>query len=407
MTQYLVFDNQRTGGIGTQKELVVNWSNVKYMQWVNTTSFKLVLNSGAALLFTVSAGTPTAVINSIQDVVKSQASGRILKVKPTSINAFQLSGITYASSLTGVPSTINSNFQTLIVGSSPSYDEGRNIGYGWGTMGSITTSARKNVAFGYDCLQNCNDEYNVAVGYEALKQHYDVLFNIAIGYDCMTGSGESEGAANNNNVFIGAQSGRDIDAGCSSNVGVGRSTLGNLNQNGSPGSFNTAIGNSAGNTLNSGDNNTMIGSSAYSSAGTVNNEFTLGNSSVAVLRCQQTTITALSDQRDKTSVEDLPYGLDFIDSLKPKKFVWDNRAEKRFVDDAEGNIIEEEYFSANKGKKDIGFIAQELQTVDDEFLNLVYDSNPERLEASYGKLIPVLVKAIQELKAELDKKQDK
>jgi hypothetical protein len=33
---------------------------------------------------------------------------------------------------------------------------------------------------------------------------------------------------------------------------------------------------------------------------------------------------------------------------------------------------------------------------------LVYDTNPEKLEASYGRLIPVLVKAIQELKAEIE-----
>ena len=78
----------------------------------------------------------------------------------------------------------------------------------------------------------------------------------------------------------------------------------------------------------------------------------------------------------------------------PIWITWDNRPET----DADG----EEYFSANKGKKDIGFIAQELQTVDDEWLNLVYDSNPNRLEASYGKLIPVLVKAIKELKARVE-----
>ena len=29
---------------------------------------------------------------------------------------------------------------------------------------------------------------------------------------------------------------------------------------------------------------------------------------------------------------------------------------------------------------------------------LVYEANPERIEASYGKLLPVLVKAIQDLK---------
>jgi hypothetical protein len=31
----------------------------------------------------------------------------------------------------------------------------------------------------------------------------------------------------------------------------------------------------------------------------------------------------------------------------------------------------------------------------------VYDENPERLEMSYGKLVPILVKAIQELSAEV------
>ena len=34
---------------------------------------------------------------------------------------------------------------------------------------------------------------------------------------------------------------------------------------------------------------------------------------------------------------------------------------------------------------------------DASWLDLVYESNPEKLEAKQGKLIPVLVKAIQEL----------
>jgi len=51
--------------------------------------------------------------------------------------------------------------------------------------------------------------------------------------------------------------------------------------------------------------------------------------------------------------------------------------------------------------KDIGFIAQELQAVDDDFLRLVYDANPDKLEASYGRLVPVLVKAVQELSAKV------
>ena len=34
---------------------------------------------------------------------------------------------------------------------------------------------------------------------------------------------------------------------------------------------------------------------------------------------------------------------------------------------------------------------------DADYLNMVMDENPDRLEASYGKLVPILVKAIQEL----------
>ena len=55
----------------------------------------------------------------------------------------------------------------------------------------------------------------------------------------------------------------------------------------------------------------------------------------------------------------------------------------------------------------MGFIAQELDETQTEFgveenLNLVYKSNPDKLEASYGRLIPVLVKAIQELSAKVE-----
>jgi hypothetical protein len=50
---------------------------------------------------------------------------------------------------------------------------------------------------------------------------------------------------------------------------------------------------------------------------------------------------------------------------------------------------------------EIGFIAQDLQQVQQDtgmkIPNLVYDVNPEKLEASYGTLLPLLVKSIQEL----------
>ena len=59
--------------------------------------------------------------------------------------------------------------------------------------------------------------------------------------------------------------------------------------------------------------------------------------------------------------------------------------------------IEKEIESANKGKKDFGFIAQDVQALDNDILRLVYDENPDKLEMSYGKLVPILVKAVKEL----------
>ncbi len=138
-----------------------------------------------------------------------------------------------------------------------------------------------------------------------------------------------------------------------------------------------------------GNNNIVIGSGATpSNINGVNNEITLGNSSNTVLRCQATTITSLSDERDKKEIQELPVGLEFIEKLKPVKFVWNDRDE-----DGKHDV------------EDFGFIAQDLKAVQEEskasYLNLVYDENPEKLEASYGKLLPVLVKAIQEMSSEI------
>ena len=132
----------------------------------------------------------------------------------------------------------------------------------------------------------------------------------------------------------------------------------------------------------------MLGYLAAESSNTVSNEITLGNSSVSSLRCQVQTISSLSDRRDKKDIEELPLGVDFINTLKPVKFAWNMRD------------------GAKVGPQEAGFIAQDLDEAQvdadaADYLNLVLKNNPEKLEASYGKLVPVLVKAIQELSAEI------
>merc|ERR1711981_887075 len=155
------------------------------------------------------------------------------------------------------------------------------------------------------------------------------------------------------------------------------------------GGDNLICGPSAGDALTTGSNNVILGHDAAASAVDVDNEITLGNSSIATLRCQVTSITALSDRRDKTDINTLDLGLDFVDSLKPVKFKWNTREGLR-----------------KDGTYEAGFIAQDFQQIqkdnDADYLNLVLDSNPDRLEAAPGKLIPILVKAIQELTQEIE-----
>ena len=89
-----------------------------------------------------------------------------------------------------------------------------------------------------------------------------------------------------------------------------------------------------------------------------------------------------SDLRLKEDIEDLDYDLDDILSLRPVSFNWKNQVNE---------------------KKSLGFIAQEVEPIISE---VVYDhareDDPTMLGINYDSLVPVAIKAIQELKAEKD-----
>ena len=159
----------------------------------------------------------------------------------------------------------------------------------------------------------------------------------------------------------------------------------------STGIKNTIVGALCGDALTTGDNNIIIGYNAAASAVGVDNEITLGDANISAFRCADQSIAALSDGRDKSNVEESPYGLEFINKLKPVKFTWDFRPEHMS--------------EAKQGKSRVGFIAQDLQEAmpnnDNDILDLVYEISEDRLEAKYGNLIPVMAKAIQELSAEV------
>ena len=149
--------------------------------------------------------------------------------------------------------------------------------------------------------------------------------------------------------------------------------------------------------LTTGSNVTCIGYNAQPSSATVSDEITLGNSSIGTLRCNTATISTLSDARDKKNIRDLNLGIGFLMKVKPRLFRWDRREwyENKFAD---GSKMQE--------SPTAGFIAQELDEVQmgehAEWLKLVLKDNPDRLEATPGNLLPIIVKAVQDVKQEKD-----
>ena len=195
---------------------------------------------------------------------------------------------------------------------------------------------------------NTTGSFNVAMGASALQNNTTASNNTSIGYASLISNGTG-----GNNTAIGYA------------AGYGSSLNGN----------------------STGSNNTFIGFNAVGTSSSASNVITLGNGSIGTLRCQVTTITSLSDERDKKDIINLNAGLEFLNKLRPVSFTWNTRDK------------------AKVGIEDNGFIAQELIAAQEEagitIPNLINADNPDKLEAGYGTLIPVLVNAIKELSAKV------
>ena len=254
------------------------------------------------------------------------------------------------------------------------YNQAMKIGFQAGSsLGNYST------AVGRYALNASTGQGNTGVGFQSGRLQTTGFGNTSLGAfsmnDFITGS---------SNTALGYHALRYATS-SNNSTGVGSQALLNL----STGNNNTALGQDSGRNITTGDNNVCIGFNAQATSAAVSNEITLGNAVNSVLRCAVTSITSLSDSRDKKEIDELPVGLDFVNKLKPVKFVWDDRDE-----------------NGRHDVKDFGFIAQDLKAAQEETglaetLKLVYESNPEKLEASYGKLVPILVKAMQEMTSEI------
>jgi hypothetical protein len=247
-------------------------------------------------------------------------------------------------------------------------DADENSAIGFGALGDDTLGS-KSTALGRSALGSQNfttatDTYNTAVGYYA-------------GLSVSTGT---------QNTFIGGLAG---DA-CSS--GIGNTTLGyNADVGGGAANGRIAIGIS---TVCVSDQRVTIGFG--------------GNTASLELDGSDTSWAASSDERLKENIADSTAGLSFINDLRPVTYNWKKAKDvpddlPQYVEGSDDPCLGYEY-----GTELHGFIAQEVKAVLDNHSEVkegqsIWVTDETTVQAlAPAALIPMLVKAIQELSAEIE-----
>jgi hypothetical protein len=124
-----------------------------------------------------------------------------------------------------------------------------------------------------------------------------------------------------------------------------------------------------------------VSSSTYHLRDTTNNTWEFYVTNAGLVYATHTSIQSLSDERLKENIVDLETGLDEIMALKPRRFDWKDRKEKQIA----------------------GFVAQEVEPVLPDLVgDFMHDDLDDAKSVRMGDMIPTLVKAIQELKAEIE-----
>ena len=259
------------------------------------------------------------------------------------------------------------------------------------------TTGYNNTAVGNQSLYSVTTGYNnTAVGALALNKHTSDINNTAVGYASMYnnttgGSNSSFGSSafyanttGNYNVALGSQA-LYSNTTASQNTAVGYQA----GYSNTTGASNTLIGYQTGYAVTTGANNTLIGyqagTDAVANISTTSNNIVMGNNSNtnAYIKIAW---TVTSDSRDKTNVTPIGLGLDFVSKLNPVSYQFtNNRDEKLPVGDVK-----------------YGFLAQDILELEGNNPVIIDNKDKENLKYNGESLVPILVKAIQELKAEFD-----
>jgi trimeric autotransporter adhesin len=306
----------------------------------------------------------------------------------------------------------------------------QNTAVGTNAMYSNTTG-EDNVAIGHNALDaNTTASNNTAVGKAALTANTTGVQNTALG--ALAGEAITTGVENlavgylslsasttgNGNVAVG-KGALSSDTQGSSSTAVGQLALLSQNLTSATEAQNTAVGNQAGRYITTGVQNVLLGGLTRTNAGgdsrvnvigynvTGTEDYTtLGNDSNDIRAAHGTaTWATVSDERYKKDIVDSTTGLSFINALRPRTFKYRTLGELPETFRA---------YEANSTKvfknseTNHGFIAQEIKAAIDadasikDGFRLWDDREDGSQEVAEAALIPVLVKAIQELSAKND-----
>jgi hypothetical protein len=310
-----------------------------------------------------------------------------------------------------------------------------NINVGETALASPLLSGGGNSALGDLALRfNQTGVNNSAVGFNALRDNVGgsnnsafgtgaLLNNIAGGNSALGADALTANTTGANNVAVGLSAlANNLEGSGNSAFGTG-ALLANTT-----GASNTAVGNDAFITGASNSNSSAFGASAQV---TGSNQVQLGNSATTVYAYGA--VQDRSDVRDKTDVRDTALGLEFINALRPVDFKWDMRedyrtppptfpapdaskeelaayAEAQAAWSESARLANLEHDGTHKRTRyHHGLIAQEVKAVLEDsnvdfggFQDHSIKGGDDVLSIGYVELIAPLIKAIQELKAEIE-----
>jgi len=245
-----------------------------------------------------------------------------------------------------------------------------------------TTTGEHNTVMGSGAAYlNTTGTSLVGIGSSALEANSTGSSNVAIGRSALTANTTAS-----NNTVVGHQAGYSGTT-AANNVGVGYIALYSL----SSGSSNTAIGKDAGAGITSGSNNICLGNGAGNNSSpsgnitSASNLICMGNDSItnAYIRVSW---TVTSDARDKTEIAPVIHGLNFVNQLNPVSYKFTNNRTNK----------------TPTGDTHYGFLAQDVLALEGTNPIIIDNKDEEHLKYRGESLVPILVKAIQELKAEFD-----